>query len=46
MTLTTRGRVAIYCVAALLIIGLLIWADYAMSIPGIDDALVDATELQ
>ena len=46
MKLTTRGRVLAYLVVAALVFGLLFWADAAMHIPGVDDAVVDAEQLQ
>lgn len=46
MTLTPRGWAVVYLITALLLGGLVILADHAMSIPGVDDAVVDATQLQ
>ena len=46
VTLTRRGRAVATILAAVLTVALLIWADYAMQIPGVDDARVDAEQLQ
>lgn len=46
MRLTTRGRVVAGFLAAIFLIGLMIWADHAMSIPGVDDARIDAELLR
>ena len=46
LRLTTRGRIALYCLAAFAGIVFLIWADAAISIEGVDDARVDAEQLQ
>ena len=46
LRLTTRGWVVIYCLAALAGIAFLVWADAAISIEGVDDARVDAEQLQ
>lgn len=46
LRLTTRGRVVLYCLGAIALIALMIWADSAMQIPGVDDARVDAEQLQ
>jgi len=46
LRLTQRGWIALYCVLAVVLTGMLIWADAAMSIPGVDDARVDAEQLR
>jgi hypothetical protein len=38
--------VALYCVTALVLIVFMVWADSAMQIEGVDDARVDAEQLQ
>jgi hypothetical protein len=46
MTLTTRGWVVLYCVAALLGIIFLIWADATWFDPTIDKQLADTEGLR
>ena len=46
MRLTVRGWVVVYCLLAVAAILFLIWADSIIAVPGVDDARVDAEQLQ
>ena len=46
LRLTTRGWIVLYCLGAVALIFLMVWADAAMQVRGVDDAVVDAEQLQ